>query len=71
VVAVGGEVSIMPYAMRSFRLIVLKDKRVHIHSWNGSTLTETRVLPESEGTITAVAVSSDGTLIVQGNVSVQ
>ncbi|KAG3229892.1 WD40 repeat-like protein [Suillus brevipes Sb2] len=44
-----------------------EDKRVHVHTWNGNTLTETRVLPESEGTITALAVSSDGALIVQGN----
>ena len=34
-------------------------------------LTEKLVLPESEGTVTALAVSSDGALIVQGNVSVQ
>lgn len=44
-----------------------EDKRVHVHTWNGNTLTETRVLPESEGTITALAVSNDGALIVQGN----
>lgn len=44
-----------------------EDKRVHVHTWNGNTLTETRVLPESEGTITALAVSSDGALVVQGN----
>ncbi|KAG1745275.1 WD40-repeat-containing domain protein [Suillus lakei] len=44
-----------------------EDKRVHVHTWNGNTLTEKRVLLESEGTITALAVSSDGALIVQGN----
>jgi hypothetical protein len=42
---------------------------VHVHTWNGNELTENRVLPESEGTITALEVSSDGALIVQGNVS--
>ncbi|OAX35074.1 WD40 repeat-like protein [Rhizopogon vinicolor AM-OR11-026] len=46
-----------------------EDKRVHVHTWNGNTLTEERVLPESEGTITALSVSSDGALIVQGNAS--
>ncbi|KAG1760649.1 WD40-repeat-containing domain protein [Suillus occidentalis] len=46
-----------------------EDKRVHVHTWNGNTLTEIRVLPESQGTITALAVSSDGALIVQGNSS--
>lgn len=44
-----------------------EDKRVHVHTWNGNTLAEKRVLPESEGTITALAVSSDGAFIVQGN----
>lgn len=50
---------------------MLKDKRVHVYTWNGNTLTEKLVLPESEGTITALAVSNDGALIVQGNVSIQ
>jgi len=44
---------------------------VHVYTWDGSMLTEKLVLPESEGTVTALAVSSDGALIVQGNVSVQ
>jgi len=50
---------------------VIEDKRVHVYTWDGSMLTEKLVLPESEGTVTALAVSSDGALIVQGNVSVQ
>ncbi|KAG1799127.1 hypothetical protein EV424DRAFT_1352417 [Suillus variegatus] len=42
------------------------DKRVHAYTWNSDTLTEKLVLPESEGTITALEVSN-GALIVQGN----
>ncbi|KAG1741249.1 hypothetical protein EDB19DRAFT_1907949 [Suillus lakei] len=33
-----------------------EDERVHVHTWNGNTLSEKRVLLESEGTITALEV---------------
>jgi len=62
--------SYAPSAVGAGGLVVAvggEDKRVHVYTWNGNTLTEKLVLPESEGTITALAVSNDGALIVQGN----
>ncbi|THH06015.1 hypothetical protein EW145_g4377 [Phellinidium pouzarii] len=43
------------------------DNKIHLHSWNGTELKETSTLDTPRGTVTALAFSFDGKLLVAGD----